>query len=277
MYVLLAAFIFGLEKPSWNLVALMLLMSAGVCLMVAGETEFSAIGFTLLMIASACSGIRWALTQMLLRHHPATHNPIASLFFLTPVMFVVLFTCGLLQEGTSTFLEGVRGLANEWGWLLGIVILLVPGCLAFFMTLFEFALIKETSVITLSVGGIFKEILTVMAGRQYFHEKLTTINLVGLVVTIAAVAIYNWMKIKQMRREKLREAQNEVAEERAPMLSTSDHTSDHSRSNHNHSNGDDESTATLLRRSLSVSTHRSPRPPAREPPPSSPLVKQNVE
>ena len=94
-FVLLFAFIFRLEKPSWRLGGIITLMSIGVIMMVAGETAFNALGFILVMTASFCSGFRWSLTQILLLRNPATSNPFSSIFFLTPVMFLALFLLAL--------------------------------------------------------------------------------------------------------------------------------------------------------------------------------------
>lgn len=65
----------------------------------------------------------------------------------------------------------------------------------------EFALLKRSSVVTLSICGIFKEVVTISAAGIIFHDKLTTINVTGLVVTISSIAAYNYMKISGMRSE----------------------------------------------------------------------------
>ena len=42
-------------------------ISAGLALLVAGETQFDALGFALVMAASALSGLRWTITQLQLQ------------------------------------------------------------------------------------------------------------------------------------------------------------------------------------------------------------------
>ena len=85
------------------------------------------------------------------------------------------------------------------GTFLGIGILLFPGCLAFLMTASEFALLKRTSVVTLSICGIFKEVVTITTANLVFHDPLTPINLTGLVITILSIGGYNYFKIQKMR------------------------------------------------------------------------------
>lgn len=214
-FVLVFAFLFRLEKPTWRLCAIILLMTVGVIMMVAGETAFNALGFMLVMTASFCSGFRWSLTQILLLRNPATSNPFASIFFLTPVMFVALVVLALPIEGPAAIVKGVAELTAAKGTLLGILIMLFPGCLAFMMVAAEFALLKRTSVVTLSVCGIFKEVLTISAASVTFGDELSPINVSGLIVTIASIAGYNWLKYSKMRRDAKKEAHEIVGEEEA--------------------------------------------------------------
>lgn len=219
-FVLAFAVVFRLEKLSWKLAGIIAIMTVGVIMMVAGETAFSALGFILLMMASFFSGLRWSLTQILLRRNPATSNPFASLFFLTPIMFLTLIVIAVPVEGISEVHAGLLDLMDRKGvwWCVGI--LLTPGVLAFLMTSSEFALLQRTSVVTLSVTGIFKEVLTIGAGGLFFDDQLTAINISGVAVTIAAIAGYNYIRLRKMKRQAVREAQEMTEEENAPMLST---------------------------------------------------------
>ncbi len=45
----------------------MLVISCGLGLLVAGETDFNLAGFVIVMVASALSGLRWTITQVLLQ------------------------------------------------------------------------------------------------------------------------------------------------------------------------------------------------------------------
>ncbi|OJJ30417.1 hypothetical protein ASPWEDRAFT_55008 [Aspergillus wentii DTO 134E9] len=200
-FVLLFAFIFGLEKPSVKLIIVIATMTVGVVMMVAGETAFNAVGFTLVIASAFFSGFRWGLTQILLLRHPATSNPFSTLFFLTPVMFFSLIFIALAIEGPIQIYKGFEALANAHGGLFSLALLIFPGVLAFCMISSEFALLKRSSVVTLSICGIFKEVVTISVAGIVFHDQLTLINLIGLGVTIGSIGSYNYMKISKMRRE----------------------------------------------------------------------------
>lgn len=239
-FVLLFAFVFRLETPTWRLVTIIATMTLGVILMVFGEVEFKLGGFFLVISAAFFSGFRWGLTQILLLRNPATSNPFSSIFFLTPVMFLTLLALAFPVEGFWPLIDGLKTLSDEWGVFLTPLFLLFPGCIAFLMTAAEFALLQRTSVVTLSIAGIFKEVLTISAASVVFQDKLTVVNLIGLLTTLAAIIAYNYLKISKMRQE----AQGSTYAEHHPVeTSPSSSASD---------NEDDagEETAGLLRNSV---------------------------
>ena len=205
-FVLLFAFLFRLESPTWRLVAIIATMTFGVVMMVAGEVEFKLGGFLLVISASFFSGFRWDLTQILLLRNPATSNPFSSIFFLAPVMFLSLIAIAIPVEGFSALFAGLKIIAEEHGMLMAPLLILFPGTIAFLMTASEFALLKRTSVVTLSIAGIFKEAVTISAAALVFGDTMTVINTMGLLVTLGAIVTYNYLKIKKMRQD----AQNSV-------------------------------------------------------------------
>jgi solute carrier family 35, member C2 len=201
IFVLSFAFIFRLEKPSLKLILIILTMTGGVLMMVFGETAFHALGFALAMSASFFSGFRWGLTQILMLRHPATANPFATLFFLAPIMFATLFIIAMFAESPSAIVSGLHILVAEQGLAKSLVLLIIPGSLAFCMISAEFTLLQRTSVVTLSICGIFKEVVTISAAGIIFHDELSFINVSGLLVTIACIAYYNYFKVTKMREE----------------------------------------------------------------------------
>ena len=200
-FVLLFAFLFRLESPNLKLILIIVVMIIGVTMMVAGETTFDAIGFAFIMSSSFFSGFRWALTQILLLRHPATSNPFATMFWLAPIMFVTLFLIALVSETPSAVITGIRTLSSTHGAWKSAVLLIFPGSLAFCMTTAEFALLQRTNVVTLSICGIFKEVVTISAAGAVFGDALTPVNVSGLIVTLASIAGYNYLKVSKMRQE----------------------------------------------------------------------------
>lgn len=192
-------------------------------MMVAGEVSFDLLGFVLIISAAFFSGFRWGLTQILLLRNPATSNPFSSIFFLTPVMFLTLIVIAIPTEGFPALIVSLKGLWDGWG-LLAPLLLLFPGTIAFLMTACEYALLQRTSVITLSIAGIFKEVVTISTATLVFDDQLTAINVSGLCVTIGAICAYNYIKITKMRKEAQTEFQKrtQVDDLSSPSSSDSD-------------------------------------------------------
>lgn len=195
-FVLLFAVIFGLEKLRLSLIGIITLITVGVIMMVAAETEFVLEGAIEVLTASAMGGLRWALMQMLLkRKKMGMSNPIATTFWLSPLMGVFMISGSLLIENwkklfTSPFFTDASSSFHTIG------LLVMPGFIVFCMNLCEFSLIQRTSVITLSVAGIFKEILTIMISSTVFGDELTPINVTGLCVAILGIILYNYYKYR---------------------------------------------------------------------------------
>ncbi|KAI8984700.1 Rrp15p-domain-containing protein [Mycotypha africana] len=211
-FVLIFAFLFKLEKPTWKLVTIIVIITVGVVLMVANETEFDVVGFMQVMSAAVCGGLRWSLTEVLLRRESmGLTNPFASIFFLAPAQGIILFVISGLVEGYITIFNSAFFISFAEG-LNTIAIILAGGSLAFCMIVSEFFLIKRTSVVTLSVCGIFKEVATIFISMLVFGDVLTIVNTIGLCITLFGIGLYNWFKfniVSARTRKEAAELENE--------------------------------------------------------------------
>ena len=138
IFVLIFAFLFKLEKFSLRLVGVILLIVVGVIMMVATETRFELLGFILITSASALSGLRWSLTQLLLKSKKMGMNtPPATIFWLAPVMGVSLAVVSLAIDDwgaifKSKFFDGIDSTLST------VLFLAIPGIMAFVMVLTEY-------------------------------------------------------------------------------------------------------------------------------------------
>jgi hypothetical protein len=138
-FVLLFAFLFKLEKLRWSLVGIIILITVGVIMMVAAETQFVLTGAIQVLTASAMGGLRWALTQMLLhKEQMGMNNPIATIFWLSPLMGIFMILSSLILEDWwamfgSAFFKDVPTTVKS------LFLMISPGIIAFMMNLSEFA------------------------------------------------------------------------------------------------------------------------------------------
>ncbi|EGD81057.1 hypothetical protein PTSG_11000 [Salpingoeca rosetta] len=201
VWLLLAAFVFKLEKPSRPLVVVIAMISGGLILFRLKEgITFHSVGFFLVLAASMMGGLRWVLTQLVLhkeKERLGLKHPVDTMAFVMPCIAVTLFPFALYFEGhellATHLLFGAHAATSATLWWL-----LFGALLAFFLTLSEFLLVSNTSGLTLSVAGIIKEICTIVVAVMFTPDnKLTTLNVFGLAVSIAGIAYYNITKYRQ--------------------------------------------------------------------------------
>lgn len=132
------AFLFRLEVFSWRLVAVIFLIFLGVVLMVATETHFVLEGLILVLSASALGGLRWSLTQVLLKtKRIGFDNPAATIYWLAPSMAITLGILSVILENWPSILRS-DFFRNALVSSETVFYLAAPGVVAFCMVLSEF-------------------------------------------------------------------------------------------------------------------------------------------
>jgi solute carrier family 35 protein C2 len=63
------------------------------------------------------------------------------------------------------------------------------------MMLFEFRVVQLASGLTLSIAGVFKEVLTIVSSVLIFGDQLTPFNVAGLLICLAGIGGYQRLKL----------------------------------------------------------------------------------
>ena len=205
-FVLLFLLLFRLEKFRWTLIFIVGLMLVLVVMMVYPEKNaesqphpLSVLGVGVVILALAVLGLRWLFTQILLKRNEYTSNPFLTIFFISPLMFIVLLVSGMFLEGWGNFTA-----LPVWeirGTPMTLLLLVIPGVLAFMMTVCEFKLLQVAPVTTMLVAGIFKELITILLLSVIFGDRLSALNWAGLVVTFLDIVWYNFFRLRQQAEE----------------------------------------------------------------------------
>uniref|UniRef100_A0A7C9CWY6 Sugar phosphate transporter domain-containing protein n=2 Tax=Opuntia streptacantha TaxID=393608 RepID=A0A7C9CWY6_OPUST len=200
IFLLLFAFALRLESPSLKLFGIILVISAGILLTVAKETEFEFWGFIFVMLAAVMSGFRWCMTQILLqREAHGLKNPLTLMSYVTPIMALATGLSSLLLDPWHDF--SVNEYFNSsWHVMRSCLLMLLGGTLAFFMVLTEYVLISVTSAVTVTIAGIVKEAVTILVAVFYFHDHFTRLKGVGLLIIIIGVSLFNWYKYQKLQK-----------------------------------------------------------------------------
>lgn len=200
IFLLLFAFAFRLESPSLKLFGIILVISVGILLTVAKETEFEFWGFIFVMLAAVMSGFRWCMTQILLQREAyGLKNPLTLMSYVTPVMALATGFSSLLMDPWHEFPVN-EYFNSSWHVMRSCLLMLFGGTLAFFMVLTEYVLISVTSAVTVTIAGIVKEAVTILVAVFYFHDNFTWLKGVGLLTIIIGVSLFNLYKYQRLQK-----------------------------------------------------------------------------
>ncbi|KAH7888311.1 triose-phosphate transporter family-domain-containing protein [Phlebopus sp. FC_14] len=197
IFVLCFAFFFKIEQFSLRLVAVILIIFGGVVLMVASETSFVLAGFLLVMSASVCGGLRWSLTQLLMKDkNMGLDTPPATIYWLSPMMGVTLAVISLIWEGWGRVF-GTSFFDSAASTIHTTAMLVSPGILAFCMVMSEYYIIQRAGVLPMSIAGIAKEVSTITVSAWFFGDELTPVNITGVAITICGIALFTYHKYRK--------------------------------------------------------------------------------
>ncbi|KAL8510768.1 hypothetical protein ACS0TY_017544 [Phlomoides rotata] len=202
IFLLIFAVAFRLESPSVKLFGIMFVISVGILLTVAKETEFELLGFVLVMLAAVMAGFRWAMTQILLQKEAyGLKNPLTLMSYVTPVMAIATALLSLLLDPWHEFRTSVY-FDSSGNIVRSCLLMLFGGTLAFFMVLTEYILVSVTSAVTVTIAGVVKEAVTILVAVFYFHDDFTPLKGAGLVTIMIGVGLFNWYKYHKFQKSK---------------------------------------------------------------------------
>ncbi|CCF57561.1 hypothetical protein KAFR_0C05700 [Kazachstania africana CBS 2517] len=136
-------------------------------------------------------------------------HPVYTICQLAPLMAVALVITSLLVEqptfslsDSKLFSYGSDTGVTTRSFFVGIMLLLIPGVLVFGLTLSEFGILQITKVLTVSVIGVIKEVLTVLIGVWFLHERISGwLNWLGVVLILSDVLYYNYFRYGQNQEQ----------------------------------------------------------------------------
>ncbi|XP_028778490.1 probable sugar phosphate/phosphate translocator At1g06470 isoform X1 [Neltuma alba] len=200
IFLLLFAFAFRLETPSFKLSGIMIIISIGILMTVAKDTEFEFWGFVLVMLAAVMSGFRWCMTQILLQKETyGLKDPLALMSYVTPVMAVATALLSLAMDPWDEFQDN-NYFDNPSHISRSCLLMIFGGALAFLMVLTEYILVSVTSAVTVTVAGVVKEAVTILVAVLYFHDEFTWLKGYGLITIMVGVSLFNWYKYWKLKK-----------------------------------------------------------------------------
>ncbi|TBU05370.1 putative sugar phosphate/phosphate translocator [Hamiltosporidium magnivora] len=197
VFVLLSGFVFGVEEPSIKTFLTIFTIGSGIFLTTLTNTSFDKYGFFLISFASFMAGFRWAFVQFLIEKKKLQKNNILNTIrdLCLPICLLLL-SLSLIFEGytnifTSEFFNTPNAIKKN------VMVILGSGVLSFCLLCSEFLLVSYTSVVFLSVSGIFKELVIVFYSVCRKEVTMSRINYGGLFVSMVGMLMYNYCRKRQ--------------------------------------------------------------------------------
>ncbi|GAB1603270.1 solute carrier family 35 member C2-like, partial [Argonauta hians] len=220
LFILAFSLLFRLEKFRPSLLVVVIFISGGLFLFTYHSTEFNLIGFILVMTATFLSGLRWTLTQLVTQKDGlGLRNPLDMMYHIEPWMIIGLLPLSAAFEGvhivtTNNFFrsEHVLTVLQNGG------LALIGAVLAFFMELAEFLLITNTSSLTFSISGIFKEIIVLFLAAEINGDHISSLNAAGFIICLCGMSFH--ILLKNIHRKKDEGHHKIEDEETVEMLNT---------------------------------------------------------
>ena len=198
LFVLICGLLIGVESLNWRTPIAIVLIVGGLTLVVFDRMKLPdrPLGVFLGLVSVSFTGLRWALTQLLMRGRNSpgsaaqprqrTH-PLSTMLYTMPVVACGAMICVLIGEReVFTVLAEYAADGRLAGLILYIFILWI---LVFALVFAEFQLVILTSSLTVAVFGVIKEIVTVLAAVMV-GDLLSAWNVFGIVLCLAGNLIY---------------------------------------------------------------------------------------
>lgn len=190
--VLFVSWMWGVAHPSFENVVNILGIAFGVFLASAGEIDFSWVGFSFQIAGIVFEAMRLVMIQILLSGDDMKMDPLVSLYYYAPVCAAMNIVVGLFTEFPSFQMSDL--------WQTGIFMLVLNASVAFMLNVASVFLIGKTSSLVLTLAGIFKAILLVVASVMIWNTTITFLQFVGYSVALFGLIYYSlgWSQIKTM-------------------------------------------------------------------------------
>jgi len=132
---------------------------------------------------------------VLQRKESGLANPLDMMYHIQPWMILSLLPLSSGFEGVNIATsEFAFGFTDNGLMVRNLAILFAGALLAFMLEMSEFLVVSHSSGLTLSVAGIFKEVITLLLAARINGDSMSSFNAVGLCMCMAGIAIHVVLK-----------------------------------------------------------------------------------
>ncbi|KAF2102071.1 TPT-domain-containing protein [Rhizodiscina lignyota] len=180
--VLITTWFLGLAPPSMKTLGNVSIIVFGVIVASVGEIKFVLFGVLIQIAGILFEAIRLAMVQGLLSGSEFKMDPLVSLYYFAPACATMNFMVFLVMELPTITMEDITR--------VGYSTLFANASVAFALNVAVVLLIGKTSSLVLTLSGVLKDILLVMASMLLFHDPVTPLQAIGYSIALGGLMYY---------------------------------------------------------------------------------------
>ncbi|KAK3378198.1 triose-phosphate transporter family-domain-containing protein [Podospora didyma] len=181
--VLLTAWAWRIEDPSMKRLFNILFIVAGVALASFGEIDFSLTGFLFQIGGIIFEAVRLVMIQVLLSDDGQKMDPLVSLYYYAPVCAAMNILIAIPSEASEFHFADLAK--------AGYGLLLLNAMVAFMLNVCSVFLIGKTSSLVMTLCGILKNILLVIASVMIWHTSISSLQFIGYGIALGGLVYYS--------------------------------------------------------------------------------------
>ncbi|KIX03020.1 uncharacterized protein Z518_06570 [Rhinocladiella mackenziei CBS 650.93] len=180
--VLLTTWMMGVAPPSLKTLGNVSFIVIGVIIASYGEIEFNLTGFLYQAGGITFEATRLVLVQRLLSSAEFKMDPLVSLYYFAPVCAVMNGLTALVLEMPKMSMDNIYD--------VGIFMLVANAMVAFLLNVSVVFLIGKTSSLVLTLCGILKDILLVVASMLIWGTPVSKTQFFGYTIALGGLLYY---------------------------------------------------------------------------------------
>ncbi|GAB7323198.1 hypothetical protein MBLNU13_g05690t1 [Cladosporium sp. NU13] len=180
--VLLASWIMGVSPLNLKTLGNVSFIVLGVIIASYGEIKFVMTGFIFQLAGVAFEATRLVMVQKLLSSAEFKMDPLVSLYYFAPA-------CAVMNGIVSLFIE-VPGMTWADIQKVGYIIFILNALVAFALNVSVVFLIGRTSGLVMTLCGVLKDILLVVASMMIFRDPVSPLQFFGYSIALGGLVYY---------------------------------------------------------------------------------------
>lgn len=180
--VLISGWALGVSQPNLKVFLNVSAIVVGVIIASFGEIKFVWIGVIYQLAGIACEALRLTMVQRLLSSADFKMDPLVSLYYFAPVCAAMNLVVALFWEVPKITMAEV--------YHVGFPMFFLNGMCAFMLNVAVVMLIGKTSSLVLTLCGVLKDILLVIASILIWGTEVSALQFFGYSIALCGMVYY---------------------------------------------------------------------------------------